>query len=178
MLGALLDWCDGSVHLIGHSYGGLLAARLALADQGRIRSLTLIEPAIPGRRDEEETAVTGDLPGQLAEFLERAGPPGGWQGMSGSQQSYLLEHAEVFFAEVDAVRDDAHTPADCGKLTMPTLVIAGGASTPELLDHSRNVAAAIPEARLELVPGAGHMSPMSHSAQVNALVADHLRSHS
>jgi len=178
MLGALLDWCEESVHLVGHSYGGLLATKVALADQRRVRSLTLIEPAIAGRRDGDDPAVTGDLPGRLAEFLERAGPPGGWQGMSSSRQSYLLEHAEVFFAEVDAVRDDARTPADCGNLKMPTLVIAGGSSTAELLDNARSVAAAIPDVRFELVPDAGHMLPMTHSEQVNALIADHLRLHS
>ena len=37
-----------SFHLIGHSYGGAVAARAALANPGRIRSLVLIEPVLFG----------------------------------------------------------------------------------------------------------------------------------
>ncbi|HYA15183.1 MAG TPA: alpha/beta fold hydrolase, partial [Syntrophales bacterium] len=42
----LIDSIGESVHLVGHSYGGVLAMRLALSDQHRIASLTLIEPVV------------------------------------------------------------------------------------------------------------------------------------
>ncbi|HYA15265.1 MAG TPA: alpha/beta fold hydrolase [Syntrophales bacterium] len=42
----LIDSTGGSVHLVGHSYGGVIAMRLALSDQHRIASLTLIEPVV------------------------------------------------------------------------------------------------------------------------------------
>ena len=39
-----LRCCADTLHLVGHSYGGVLALHLALADPGRVQSLTLIEP--------------------------------------------------------------------------------------------------------------------------------------
>jgi pimeloyl-ACP methyl ester carboxylesterase len=36
------------------------------------------------------------------------------------------------------------------------------------------LAAAIPAARAHAVAGAGHMGPISHAAEVNALVAEHI----
>src|SRR5882672_10690101 len=39
----------GPIHLVGHSYGGALAFKIATASPlaGRVRSLTLIEPVLP-----------------------------------------------------------------------------------------------------------------------------------
>src|SRR6516225_9793257 len=39
-----LQCCADTLHLVGYSYGGVLALHLALADPGRVQSLTLIEP--------------------------------------------------------------------------------------------------------------------------------------
>ena len=41
---ALISTCDKPVHLVGHSHGGDVALRVAITSQGRLRSLTLIEP--------------------------------------------------------------------------------------------------------------------------------------
>ncbi len=40
---------DGPIHLVGHSYGGAVAFRIATASPfaARVRSLTLIEPVLP-----------------------------------------------------------------------------------------------------------------------------------
>jgi len=32
----------------------------------------------------------------------------------------------------------------------------------------------LPHARLVIVPGAGHMGPLTHAAEVNALIAPHI----
>jgi len=43
---AMLSRSDRRVHLVGHSYGGHIAARTALRHSNRIASLTLIEPTL------------------------------------------------------------------------------------------------------------------------------------
>ena len=40
----LLNCCAGTFHLVGYSYGGVVALQLALANPARVRTLTLIEP--------------------------------------------------------------------------------------------------------------------------------------
>src|SRR5215813_6297409 len=48
-LGAAMDDIDGPFHLVGHSYGGAVAFRIATNSRfaERVRSLTLIEPVLP-----------------------------------------------------------------------------------------------------------------------------------
>jgi 3-oxoadipate enol-lactonase len=59
-------------------------------------------------------------------------------------------------------------------ITAPTLVIAGAddASTP--LEHLETIAAAIPDARLEVLSPAAHLATIEQSDTVNRLVRDHL----
>jgi len=50
-LDLLLAYAGEPVHLVGHSYGGLLAFQLALADSSRIRTMALFEPTTFGILD-------------------------------------------------------------------------------------------------------------------------------
>src|SRR3569833_1302196 len=51
-----LDRLTGPIHLVGHSFGGAIAFKLATTPRyaRRIRSLTLIEPVLPGALLEQE----------------------------------------------------------------------------------------------------------------------------
>src|SRR5688500_3299107 len=62
---ALMDQLSGPVHLVGHSYGAGVVLLVALQAPERVRSLTLIEPALgsllpeagPGLAEERSTRV-------------------------------------------------------------------------------------------------------------------------
>lgn len=45
---ALLDTLDEPTHVVGHSYGGLVALGAALHRRGSVRSLSLVEPVAYG----------------------------------------------------------------------------------------------------------------------------------
>ena len=49
LLSERLDQIEGPFHLVGHSYGGAVAFKIATASRfaSRVRSLTLIEPVLP-----------------------------------------------------------------------------------------------------------------------------------
>ena len=52
----LLTLVDEPVHLVGHSYGGFLALKLALARPDLVRSIAVFEPVAFGILDEVEDA--------------------------------------------------------------------------------------------------------------------------
>ncbi len=52
----------------------------------------------------------------------------------------------------------------------PLLVACGEADRLTPPEHSREIAAAVPGARLEIVPGAGHLLTLEQPARVNALL--------
>jgi 3-oxoadipate enol-lactonase len=58
-------------------------------------------------------------------------------------------------------------------ITAPTLVVAGAADLAAPLDQARTIAAGIPGARLEVIPGA-HLANVESADAVNALLREHL----
>ena len=61
-----------------------------------------------------------------------------------------------------------------GQIRCPTLVLVGELDTLTPPDLSRSMAAAIPGARLALIPGAGHLANLEEPAAFNRAVADFL----
>lgn len=62
-----------------------------------------------------------------------------------------------------------------GRLTMPTLVVTG---TRDLLtppSHARSLTELLPDARLQILPGAGHQLPIEYTAEFIDLVHAHVR---
>src|SRR5437870_1377159 len=59
----------------------------------------------------------------------------------------------------------------------PTLVVAGDRDTVVPLDAKLRVGAAIPGARVEIVPGSGHATPYDQPAAFNRLLLEFLTSH-
>lgn len=53
------------------------------------------------------------------------------------------------------------------QLACPLLVMCGEADRLTPPEHSREIAAAVPQARLEIVPGAGHLLTLEQPARVN-----------
>lgn len=82
---ALLDLLENRPHLVGHSYGGVVVAMAAIGQRAKVRSLTLLEPALFLPVDDPEVSrfarmgeefLTHGLqtePATLREFLRSAG---------------------------------------------------------------------------------------------------------
>jgi pimeloyl-ACP methyl ester carboxylesterase len=63
---------------------------------------------------------------------------------------------------------------DYAEIAAPTLLIAGSktrAPTRAVVDL---LAATLPDAKVEILKGAGHMSPFTHPAELNRLILDYL----
>ena len=103
-LAPLLFSAAGSVHLVGHSYGGAVALEMALRWPDRVKTLTLFEPVrfalLLADRDHEAIgqaivsvgrrigwhALSGRLEDAAALFVDYWSGPGAWDGLSGTRR--------------------------------------------------------------------------------------------
>lgn len=182
-------------HLVGHSYGGAVALKIALAQPQRVASLTLIEPVlfhllplaggdedmrlyrgILGVRDRLRGAVAAGWPAHgMAAFVDFWNGQGSWDGAEAEQRQRLAAQARAVLRNFTACFGESWPVWELRRLTAPLLAISGTAS-PEvgrrLLDKLVDAAPDVTSARLF---GAGHMAPITHAAAVNALIERHVR---
>jgi pimeloyl-ACP methyl ester carboxylesterase len=189
---ALIDDAYGSVHLVGHSYGGAVALHAALARPDRIASLTLYEPSafhLLGRiadgaapfaeivgvaRTTSEGIVRGDFRGAAAFFVDYWGGPGAWSAMRPAAQDALTRWAPKAPLDFTALIEEPTPAAAYAELHCPVLIVRGEhAPAPTRLIAER-LPMLLPDARLAVVAGAGHMGPLTHAAEVNALMVGHI----
>lgn len=182
---ALTDDCEDGYHLAGHSYGGTISARLALATPARLKSLILIEPTLPWLLDPKTDSIArGELKGIADTFrtcFEAGDPEPGaqnyfdfWNGVDAWRNSpeelrrYCLETAEKTYQEFAVVLDKRNQVAPLAVLTMPVLIVRGENTRAPAMRVTEILLDALPHAHLAEIPGAGHMSPITHTKAVNA----------
>ena len=176
---------EGPVDLIGHSIGATVALRLAVAAPGRVRSLTLIEPVLfaasrSGHSLDDELAAlaaAGKMEAAARLFLGIWGAPGGFEALPRSLQQAAVELMPLVLETDAALSADVHgilRPGGLEAVRAPSLLIAGADSPAVVGEIFDTLAARLPDARRATVAGAGHMAPVTHPAEVSALVADNL----
>ena len=186
-LAALLD-AEGidAAHLVGHSLGAMVAQEFALAHPGRVRSLALLAGSgrfgPPGgswqKRFVAERLAPLDAGLGMADIAARALP----LLFAGAVEPAHRELARSALAAVPA----ATYRAALGMLAtfdaldrLPTLrlpaLVVGGEHDPMAPHESlRRLRDALPGARLEIVPGAGHWLGLECPKTLNALLREFL----
>jgi pimeloyl-ACP methyl ester carboxylesterase len=180
------------VHLVGHSYGGMLALMAARAlDRDLVRSVAVYEPVAWGAAfDDPGGAVKADLAGFGDAFfsLEEGGSlpwfrrfvdywngPGSWDALPESQRASFLAVGRKVFFEVRELCSD-RTPKDVYRgIAAPTLILRGE-TTPRAESRVCEILAeVIPRATLETFAGVGHMGILVRADEVSARIAAHVR---
>ena len=187
---ALLDALGiPAAHIVGASMGGFIAQLVALNHPEHALTLTSIMSGPNGedqvRPTEEGTAV---LKVPAPETREERIAVGLWakQKLMGPDDPFDRDHEE---RRIIAAIDRAYHPAGfvrqlqaimaahgrlarLAQLRVPALVIHGEADILVPVDNGRNVAAAIPGARLLEIPGMGHDIPKRVWPQVVEAIAE------
>jgi pimeloyl-ACP methyl ester carboxylesterase len=87
-----------------------------------------------------------------------------------------LEATPDVIATQEAELDWRRPARILGRVTCPTLVVHGEADSPVPVALAESIVAAIPNARLELIPGGGHRPDIRTPELVNPLLLDFLLS--
>jgi pimeloyl-ACP methyl ester carboxylesterase len=153
--------------VFGHSFGGNVALGAALAGAD-IARLVLYEP---GRRGEigaelhsrlEEMLARGDRHAAMRlTLLEFTRFPEEWIDdlLETPPWQERLAYAHTLARELRAY--DRYDYGDLSRLTTPTLLLVGEESPREELAHAQELATQLPDARLSVLPGQGHIAPVT-----------------
>ena len=97
-----------------------------------------------------------------------------WGDMPAAIRAALAARIHLIAAGAPTLHDDRAgllAPGRLEALSRPVTLIEGGASPPVIGAIHTALAARLPQARRSVIPGAGHMLPVTHPAELAALIA-------
>lgn len=192
----------GPFHLVGHSYGGAVAMKLALMAPRQVRSLTLIEPVlfhllspsvapavwdrerrlyrrILGLRDRIRCAVAAGWPAHgMAAFVDFWSGDGAWQGLDPAKRQALALQAKSVLRNFEAAFSETWPIEEVGRLAVPLQIVAGERSPAVTLRLCELLMEAAGQGGGRVTAtrifGGGHMAPIALAATVNTAIVHHL----
>jgi pimeloyl-ACP methyl ester carboxylesterase len=190
---ALIDKCESKVHLVGHSYGGGVALHVALARPRRIASMALYEPSafhllrqMSGEGSEAfaeiksiarrtcEGVVTGDYRGAASAFVNYWSGPGAWDALRPAVRAALSRWSPKAPLDFRALIEEPTPASAYDKLDFPVLILRGEHAPLPTRVIAEGLSHLLPTSRSMTVDGAGHMGPLTHPAEVSALMVQHI----
>jgi pimeloyl-ACP methyl ester carboxylesterase len=194
LLADRLGEANGPVHLVGHSYGGALAFKIATdsAFASRVRSLTLIEPVLPTLLRDSATdrrlyerfvnvahdvyedlwkGLASEAIDEFTDFWNGSGPP---EQLSPNARIRMIERADKIAFDFTSVLAEENVEAAAAKLRVPTLLVSGGLSPYLTQRIAGRLALIIDRAEIRHLRVAGHMLPITHASIVNPWIGRHI----
>jgi pimeloyl-ACP methyl ester carboxylesterase len=189
-----LNDVTGPIHLVGHSYGGAIAFKIATdsAFAHRVRSLTLIEPVLPTllldadsdrrlharfaqlARDVSENLWNGSVLEAIDQFIEFWNGSGPQDPLPATARLRMIERADKLAFDFTAALSEENVTIAAASLRVPTLLFSGGTSPYFTQRIVRRLAAIVEGAESRHLPDAGHMLALSHAAAINPEIAKHI----
>lgn len=181
---------DGPLDVVAHSYGATLA--LAMLGRADVRSLFLVEPVLFGALVREpltpeieadtswfmdqrwflDDDARGGGEEWLTRFIDYWNRPGSFAAMPAPMRQAQLAMGWKMYQEVRACfygmdRFPA-IPAD-----VPTTLAIGERTTASSRAMTARMAAINPHVAVAVLPGTGHMAPVTHPGKVHAALREH-----
>jgi pimeloyl-ACP methyl ester carboxylesterase len=163
------------VALVGNSYGGAIALRVAAVAPSAVGSLALISAPAPGADEEpsdelaavweaEESALeSGDVEAAVSAVVDGWTLPGAPEELreriaAMQRRAFLLQQATP---DADIGADPLEERLDrLEELSMPALCAAGTRDKPDFIEGAARMAEVLPVGRLARISRAGHLAPL------------------
>lgn len=175
----------GPAHFCGLSKGGMVGQMMGIRHSEKVKTLTIADSAafMPGKEMWEQRISTVEKGGMVAVVqgtIER------WITLDG--RTRLPDEVERIRAMIldtpvngfigccQAIMAMDMRPTN-GSIAQPTLVICGEQDTGTTPAQAKEIADAIPNSVLELIPNAAHLANIEQSELFNAALMHHLLSH-
>jgi pimeloyl-ACP methyl ester carboxylesterase len=180
------------VHLVGHSYGGGVALKIAREHPELVLSLTLIEPScfhlLAGDPQDVEllseittlanavidAVSSGNYWEGTEQFVDYWSGAGTWAAMPQKLKMRLCQTLDKVILDFRALFNEPTELGDYANITCPGLVLCGEYARGPNRRIAEILGDALPRVTLQMIPRAGHMSPVTHPEVVNGAILDHL----
>lgn len=181
----------GPVHLVGHSFGGLVALAVALRSQVPLASLVVLEAPLAELLRENgghphyatfrqmTDGYFADFAGGNAEavatMIDFYGGAGTFATWPPRARAYAMETTAVNIRDWESIFDFPLAKAALAAVEIPTLVVWGGASHPAVRHANALLGGSLPRATVAPIDNAAHFMISTHAEKVADLIAAHIR---
>ncbi len=172
----------GQAALVGSSFGGAVALRVAVVAPAAVSALALISAPAPELEPSEELeaaweaeeAALGDddLDGAVEAVLAAWVPERLHPRVRPMQRRAFELQADA--GEVTEARDPVETLEALRRIEVPALAAAGELDMSDFLEGAEAIASVIPGARHEVIAGAGHLAPLETPEAFRSLLLEFL----
>jgi pimeloyl-ACP methyl ester carboxylesterase len=177
-----------SAHVLGYSYGGVVALEAALTAPSRIRSLTLLEPIlieVPSAADFLATMAPvmchyakGDMGGAVTATFDVVGGSG-WNNLIATAGPDAFEMAvrdtpTYYRAEAPSLNTWTLDPTRAKAVGCPVLAVLGGDSGQFFIEGRQLLHQRFPHCRDADIPGANHLLNLQAPQLIAQAVASHV----
>lgn len=177
----LLARHPGALSVAGHSMGARVALEMARLAPARITRLALLDTGIhplrEGEREKRAEIVRFAHENGMAALADRWLPPMVWEGnqtdaplMAGLRAMVLRMNPDLHERQITALVNRPDAAAYLPQVTCPVLLMVGRQDQWSPVAQHQDMLALLPDARLEIIEGAGHFAPVERPEAV----ADHL----
>ena len=181
----------GRVHLVGHSFGGLVALAVALRNRVPLASLSILEaPAAEVLREAGEeqhyrafrqmtevyfgTFENGDAQA-ISTMIDFYGGPGTFASWPPRVRAYAVETTPVNILDWASAFGFPLVAEALATVRLPVLILRGGASHPAVQRANELLCELLRGATAEAIEGAAHFMIATHASEVAQSIALHLR---
>jgi pimeloyl-ACP methyl ester carboxylesterase len=186
---------DGHVHLVGHSYGGAVALRVALESPGRIASLSLYEP-VPMRllfeHDPRSRAAIevaglaacirrelrgGDPERAARRFVDYWAGGAQWAQLARERRRAIVARMPVIDAQFESLASRAVGLRDYARIDAPVLLMIGRDTRASARRIGELLRYAFPHVDSAMMAAMGHLAPVTDAHPVARRIARFIRRH-